>query len=98
MPTSSRGPYRTPSNWKPMFAVETSSREGPRAPSSDGLRGGRRDRIGRVPFPGRHEQPDLLLLGRGSISDGDDLAAVEDRDPVRELEDLVELGRHEQDG
>src|SRR5437762_12318270 len=72
--------------------MPTSSPAGPRAWSSHRLRRGRRNWIGRIPFPGRHEQADLLLLRRWAIADGDDLAAIQDRDPVRELEHLVELG------
>ena len=46
---------------------------------------------------GRHQQPDLVLVGRPAVEDGDDPAAVHDRDPVGQLEHLVELGRDEQD-
>src|SRR3989441_174134 len=44
-----------------------------------------------------HEQADLLPVGRPAVAHGDDLTAVHDRDAIRQLEDLVELGRHEQD-
>ena len=50
------------------------------------------------PAAGRHQQSDLVLVGRPAVALGDELAAVHDRDPVGHLEDLVELGRHEQHG
>src|SRR5207247_7961257 len=46
---------------------------------------------------GRHEQADLVLVGGPPVARRDNLAAVHDRDPIRQLEDLVELRRHEQD-
>ena len=60
-----------------------------------------RDRAARVAAScaaGRHQQADLVLVGRPAVDDRHDLAAVHDRDPVGQLEDLVELGRDEQDG
>ena len=46
---------------------------------------------------GGHQQADLVLVGRPAVDDGDQLAAIDDGDPVRQLEDLVELGGDQQD-
>ena len=51
-----------------------------------------------APSAGRHQQADLLPLGGRAVDEGDDLAAVHHGDPIGQLQDLVELGRHEQDG
>ena len=47
---------------------------------------------------GGHQQADLLLLRGPCVEDRDEPAAVHDADAVRQLEDLVKLGRDEQDG
>ena len=44
-----------------------------------------------VAAAGRHQHADLVLVGGPAVADGDELAAVDDRDPVGQLEDLVEL-------
>ena len=91
-------------------APDPSRRAAPRR-QRGGRRGGRRLRS-RVPpsgrrlvprsaarrAAGRHQQADLLACRPSRPSTTrDDLAAVHDRDPVGQLEDLVELGRDEQD-
>ena len=45
---------------------------------------------------GRHQQADLLLVGGRPIDDGHEPAAVHHADAVGELQDLVQLGGHEQ--
>ena len=50
------------------------------------------------PPTGRHEQADVVLVGGPAVAQADQLAAVDDGDPVGQLEDLVELRRDEQDG
>src|SRR3954447_23108138 len=46
---------------------------------------------------GRHQDADLVLVGGAGVADPDELAAVDDGDPVGQLQHLVELGRDEQD-
>ena len=53
----------------------------------------RRDRAA----TGGHQQPDLLALGGRPVDERHDLAAVHHGDPIGQLEDLVELGRDEED-
>ena len=50
------------------------------------------------PATGRHEDADLVLVGRPSIHDRDDPPAVHDGDAVGQLEDLVELRRDQEGG
>ena len=51
----------------------------------------------RLATAGGHEQADLFLVRGPAVERRDQLAAIHDRDPVGQLEDLVELGRDEQD-
>ena len=51
----------------------------------------------RISAAGRHEQADLLLARTPTSERRHELAAIHDGDPVGQLEDLVELGRDEQD-
>src|SRR4029077_1052982 len=55
--------------------------------------GGRRPRLA----AGGHEQADLILVGRATVPNRNDAAPIHDRDAVGELEDLVQLGRDEED-
>ena len=54
--------------------------------------------VGGLAAAGRHEQADLVLVGGPPVAQADQPAAIDHRDPVGQLEDLVELRRHEQDG
>ena len=46
---------------------------------------------------GGHQQADLVLIRGPAVDHADQLAAVDDRDPVGQLEDLVELRGDQQD-
>ena len=54
-------------------------------------------RLARLAPPVAISRPTSSLLGLRPSSSRDELAAVHDGDPVGQLEDLVELGRDEQD-
>src|SRR5439155_7891951 len=46
----------------------------------------------------RHEQPDGVRVGLIRSEGANDLATVHDNEPIAELEQLVEVLRHQQDG
>src|SRR6266498_4797824 len=51
----------------------------------------------RLTAAGRHKQADLFPARRRPVDDRNDLAPEHDCDPIRQLEDFVQLGRNEQD-
>ena len=78
-------------------ASRTRRRSRPLMPRHAGSRARtRRQRVPRL-AAGRHQQADLVLVGRPTVDGRHDPAAVHDRDPVRQLEHLVELRGDEQD-
>ena len=86
--------WRTPRGRAP--AVPAHARRVGSMPAGGSVAAARRRR-GDRPAAGRHEQADLLALGGRAVDQGDDLAPVHHRDPVGQLQDLVQLGGDEQD-